>query len=90
MGKTDWAALARASAKESGMTAPTFCVVTPAQLKNARRELGLSAAKLAAALRLGANGGRTVRRWEDATNPIPGPVQVAVEMMLERARPAGE
>jgi DNA-binding transcriptional regulator YiaG len=66
--------------------------MTPAELRQARRELGLSAAKLAAALRLGADGGRTVRRWEAGGNPIPGPAQVAVEMMLAmaRARPAGE
>jgi DNA-binding transcriptional regulator YiaG len=91
MVETDWPALARARAAETGMTAPTFCVVTPAQLRNARAALGLSAAKLARALRLGAGGGRTVRRWEAGANPIPGPAQVAVEMMLAmRARAAGE
>jgi DNA-binding transcriptional regulator YiaG len=66
--------------------------VTANELKGARRELGLSAAKLAAWLELGAHGGRTVRRWEDGTNPIPGPVRVAVRLRLAmgRARPAGE
>lgn len=64
--------------------------MTPAELRSARAKLGLSAAKLAKALRLGADGGRTVRRWESGENAVPGPAQVAVEMMLERTTPAGE
>lgn len=59
--------------------------MTPADLRAARLRLGLSAAKLARALRLGANGDRTVRRWEAGGNPIPGPAQVAVEMMQREA-----
>jgi DNA-binding transcriptional regulator YiaG len=57
--------------------------MTPAELKDARRKLGLSTAGLARALRLGAQGARTVRRWESGDSGIPGPAQVAIEYMLE-------
>ena len=56
--------------------------VTPMELRRAREQLGMSAAALALALRLGKNGGRTVRRWEAGDSAIPGPAQVAVEAML--------
>jgi DNA-binding transcriptional regulator YiaG len=56
--------------------------VTPAELREARRKLGFSASGLARALRLGKGGDRTVRRWEAGERQIPGPAQVAIEMML--------
>ena len=56
--------------------------MTPPEIKAARKALGLTAKALAIALRLGANGGRTVRRWESGETPISGPAQVAIEMML--------
>lgn len=59
--------------------------MTPEELREARRKLGLSAAGLARLLRLGANGGRTVRRWEAGDSQIPGPAQVAIELLLGRA-----
>ena len=40
---------------------------------------------LAEALRLGANGARTVRRWEAGSMPISGPAQVALELMKEKS-----
>lgn len=58
--------------------------MTPESLRTARQTLGLSAAKLAALLRLGACGARTVRRWEVGDSAIPGPVEVALELLLER------
>ena len=58
--------------------------MTPADLRAARQTLGLSAAKLAVVLRLGACGARTVRRWEAGDSSIPGPVEVALELLLER------
>lgn len=58
--------------------------MTPSDFRAARAQLGLSAAGLAKALRLGKGGDRTVRRWEAGERDIPGPVEVAVEMMLER------
>jgi DNA-binding transcriptional regulator YiaG len=60
--------------------------MTPDELREARRKLGFSCAALAKALRLGAQGARTVRRWEAGDSQISGPAQVAIEMMLrERA-----
>lgn len=56
--------------------------MTPDQLKEARRKLGFSTAGLAKALRLGKQGARTVRRWEAGDSGIPGPAEVAIEMML--------
>jgi DNA-binding transcriptional regulator YiaG len=56
-----------------------------ATLRAARKRLGISAEALAARLRLGENGGRTVRRWEAGQVPISGPAQVAIELFLRRA-----
>ena len=39
--------------------------MTPDEIRSIREKLGLSQAGLAAALGLGKNGGRTVRRYED-------------------------
>jgi DNA-binding transcriptional regulator YiaG len=57
--------------------------LTPADIRAARARLGLSANGLAAALRLGTHGGRTVRRWEAGQCPIQGPAQVAIGLMLK-------
>lgn len=60
--------------------------MNPADLKRARKALGLSQSGLAEALRLSpANGDRTVRIWEREGNTVPGPVQVAVESLLRDA-----
>jgi transcriptional regulator with XRE-family HTH domain len=58
--------------------------MTPIELREARRKLGLSTAALAKVLRLGSNGGRTVRRWEAGEFEPSGPVIVAIELMLEK------
>ncbi len=59
--------------------------MTPTDLRTARKTLGLTQSGLADALRLSPrNGARTVRLWEREGNTVPGPVQVAVMMMLER------
>jgi DNA-binding transcriptional regulator YiaG len=60
--------------------------VTPADIIAARKRLGLSQAGLAEALRLGANGGRTVRRWEAGDVPVTGPVSVAIEGLLAKVQ----
>ena len=61
--------------------------MTPADFRNARKTLGLSQAGLAEALRLSPkNGDRTIRLWETDGNTIPGPAQVAIECLLERAK----
>lgn len=58
--------------------------MTPADLRAARHALGLSQHQFAAALRMGKHGWRTVSMWETDGNVrgVPGPVQVAVELML--------
>lgn len=58
--------------------------MTPAEVRQNRQALGLSARGLAEALRLGKGGGRTVRRWESGEVPISGPAQVAIELMLAK------
>lgn len=59
--------------------------MTPAALRAARHELGLTQARLAVALGLdGRNAARTVRKWEAGRHPIGGPVAVAVGLLLER------
>lgn len=60
--------------------------MTPADLKAARHALGLTQHGLARALRMGKNGYQSVIRWEKDGNTIPGPVQVAVEAMMEKVR----
>lgn len=48
--------------------------LTPQELKQARKSLGLSAEGLARLV--GVASGRTVRRWEAGGQDIPGPVVV--------------
>ena len=59
--------------------------MTSAELRAAREHLGLSQRGLAIVLRMGKHGGRTVRRWELGEIDVPGPVAVAIGLMLERA-----
>ena len=54
--------------------------MTPADLKAARRELGLSQAGLAALLRVQSD--RTVRKWEAGERDIPGPAAILIEVLL--------
>jgi DNA-binding transcriptional regulator YiaG len=54
--------------------------MTPADLKAARRALGLSQAELARVV--GVASDRTVRKWEDAERDIPGPVIVLMHAVL--------
>ena len=57
--------------------------MTPADLRAARKALGLTQSGLAKALRLSEkNGDRSARIWEQDGNTVPGPVQVAIEAML--------
>ena len=55
----------------------------PADLRNARKRLGLTQHGLAEALRMGKNGWQSVSRWEQDGNTVPGPVQVAVEALAQ-------
>lgn len=57
----------------------------PAELRTAMRTLGLTQHTLAEALRMGKWGFQSVGKWCRGEVPVPGPVQVALEMLLERA-----
>lgn len=54
--------------------------LTPAELKSARRALGLSAEGFARLVQV--ESGRTVRRWEAGERDIPGPVRVLTRAIL--------
>jgi transcriptional regulator with XRE-family HTH domain len=56
--------------------------MTPTELKAARAQLGLSQARLSAALGLAKNGLRTIRRYELGERQIPGPVALAIKYLL--------
>lgn len=60
--------------------------VTPDEIKDARKRLGLSQSGLAEVLRLGSNGERTIRRWEQGEVPVTGPATVAIECLLEKVQ----
>lgn len=57
--------------------------MTPDQVRDARKRLGLSQTGLAEALKMGANGARQVRRWEQAETPVSGPAAVAIGLMIK-------
>ncbi len=61
--------------------------MTPEEVKAARKSLGLSQRGLAAALLMGVNGERQVRRWEDGETPISGPVRVALHCLVNHDLP---
>lgn len=70
------------------MNPPRSPINTPRKVKMARKYLGLDKAGLARALRItSAHGRETVRRLEsgDHTRGIPGPVQLALEYLVEKA-----
>ena len=59
----------------------------PADLRAARKRLGLTQHGLAEALRMGKWGHQSVAKWEKGTNDVPGPVQVALGYMLKHGLP---
>ena len=59
--------------------------MTPLELCDARKALGMTQHQLAAALNMGKWGFQTVSVWEKDGNTVPGPVAVAVRLMLEKA-----
>jgi transcriptional regulator with XRE-family HTH domain len=54
--------------------------VTAAELKDARKRLGLTAEGFARLVRV--SGGRTVRRWERGDIPVPGSIAALTELAL--------
>ena len=63
-------------------------MMTPADLKAARKALGLSAVGFARLV--GVQSGRTVRRWERGDRDIPGTVERLLEALAEMGREQGE
>lgn len=59
-------------------------MMTPEQVRSHRQALGMTQADLAAVLRMGSEGRRTVRRWESGQQSITGPASVALELMVEK------
>lgn len=58
--------------------------MTPADLRAARKRLGLTQKGLAEALRMGSHGWQTISGWESDSNErgVPGPAEVAIECLL--------
>lgn len=61
-----------------------------ASLRDARAELGLTQHGLAKALKMGRWGWQTISGWETGAKPIPGPIEVAIDRLLDLARRAKE
>ena len=62
--------------------------MTGAEVKKARGALGVSQDGLATLLRMGSNGGRQGRRWEEGEIAVSGPASVAIEALLTGWRPS--
>ena len=60
--------------------------MTPAELRTARKALGLTQKGLAEALQMGIHGWQSISKWEREGSAIPGPIEIAVECLLERAK----
>jgi DNA-binding transcriptional regulator YiaG len=58
--------------------------VTPAELRTARKALGLTQKGLAEALQMGKHGWQSISKWERDGSTVPGPVAVAIELMLAK------
>lgn len=56
--------------------------MTPQEFKAARNKLGLSAAGLADLWNMGANGGRTIRRWESGAVPVNPIAAYCIALMI--------
>lgn len=57
--------------------------MTPSEIVAIRRRTGLTQAQFAKALRLGPQGGRTVRRWEAGKTRLPGPASIVYELVRD-------
>lgn len=54
------------------------------EFKAGRKKLGFSQRSLAETWNMGANGGRSIRRWESDERPLNPIAAYAMEMMLDR------
>ena len=60
--------------------------MTRADLRTARKALGLTQKGLAEALQMGKHGWQSISKWERDGSTVPGPVAVAVGLMLAKER----
>ena len=58
--------------------------MTPREFRDHRLALGLSTEQLAE--RLGVDP-RTIRRWQDGSQPVPGPATMAMALLLRQVCP---
>lgn len=58
--------------------------MTPADFKAAREALCLSQNDLAEVWGMGANGGRTIRRWESGERPVNPVAAYCIRLMLDQ------
>ena len=58
--------------------------MTPTEFRDNRLALGFSTEQLAEQLHVDP---RTVRRWQDGSQPVPGPVAVAMAFLLRQVCP---
>lgn len=63
--------------------------MTSDEFRIARGNLGLTTRGMASILRFGANGDRRVRRIENGEIEISGPVEVAIEALIDGWWPEG-
>ena len=58
--------------------------MTPEQFRTARKTLGLTQKGLAVELRMGNHGWQSISKWERGETPVPGPVTLALEHLLQQ------
>ena len=63
--------------------------MTPQEFKDARHALGYSAAGLAKEWSMGANGGRTIRRWEAGGGIPVNPIAAYCISLMLKAHQSG-
>ena len=59
--------------------------MTPEQFRTSRNNLGLSQRQLAEVWSMGANGERTIRRWEQGDTPVNPVAAYCIQMMLDQS-----
>ena len=63
--------------------------MTPQEFKETRHALGLSAAALAELWGMGANGGRSIRRWESGERPVNPVAAYCLKLMIGKKAAKG-
>lgn len=56
--------------------------MSPADFRAARKAMGHTQHTLAEALQMGRHGWQTISGWETGKTPVPGPVAVAMDHLL--------